>query len=100
MHYRYTENIKLISKLYHDQPLKAKDAVVYWVEYLVRNNGAPHFKSAAQDLNFIEYYMIDVFITIFIGIVLIMYLVMKCTFKVIACLRKKCTKEDLSKKEK
>lgn len=53
-----------------------QETVVYWTEYIARHKGAPHIKSAAQQLSFIEYHMIDVFglmalITLFLSILFV-----------------------------
>jgi hypothetical protein len=54
---------KKISKLYKDRPMTAQESIVYWVEYVIRNNGALHLKSSATELNFIQLNNIDVYFT-------------------------------------
>lgn len=57
---------------------------VYWTEYVVRHNGAPHIKSAATQLSFIEYHMIDVFgliILIGLGISAVIFWSLSCCYK-------------------
>lgn len=48
------------------------ETAVYWVEYVARHKGAPHLRSAGQDLNFFQYHSLDVFgfFALVIGIVL------------------------------
>lgn len=36
------------------------ESVVYWTEYVLRHNGAPHLKSHAHDLTWYQYFLIDV----------------------------------------
>ncbi len=49
-----------MSSIYRDEPLMPADRVAYWMEYIVRHNGTSHLKSAAMDLNFFQYYLLDV----------------------------------------
>jgi glucuronosyltransferase len=34
---------------------------VYWTEYVIRHKGAPHMRSAALDLTWYQYFLLDVF---------------------------------------
>lgn len=44
----------------HDQPVKPLDSAIYWTEYVIRHRGAPHFRSAALDLSWYQYHMVDI----------------------------------------
>ncbi|XP_072014292.1 UDP-glucuronosyltransferase 2C1-like [Amphiura filiformis] len=63
---RFQENMDRLSSIYRDEPLMPAERVAYWMEYVVRHNGTSHLKSAALDLNFFQYYLLDVaaFLTI------------------------------------
>ena len=61
---KYKENAKIISKRFVDRPMTPKEAVVYWTEYAFRHKGAPHLRAAGNDLNFIEFHLIDVYLTL------------------------------------
>lgn len=37
------------------------DTAIYWIEYVIRHRGAPHLRYPAADLNFFQYYSLDVF---------------------------------------
>ncbi|XP_076271252.1 UDP-glycosyltransferase UGT5-like [Rhynchophorus ferrugineus] len=41
---QYRENAKTRSRLFHDRPMKPLDTAIYWIEYAIRNKGAPHLK--------------------------------------------------------
>lgn len=43
-----------------DSPLTALEKAVFWIEYAIRHDGAPHLRSAVQDLAWYEYYLLDV----------------------------------------
>ena len=83
---KYRNVVKTAADLYRDRPMSALDTAVYWVEYVIRHNGARHMQSQAVHMNFFQYYGLDV-----VGlIVAVMYIV----FKIIKylCLFLFCTK--------
>lgn len=90
----YAENVKQISRLYRDRPLSALDTAVYWVEYVLRHNGARHLKSEAVDLNFIQKNSLDVIACLVIAIVLLWKL-LKFVFLIVwrLCCSKSKTKK-------
>lgn len=80
----YTEKIKFLSELYKDRPQHPMDTAIYWVEYIIRHNGAKHIQSPAVHLSFIQYHSLDVISLL----VIIVYL----TYKIIFYLSKKLWK--------
>lgn len=73
---------KTVSKRYRDQPMTPLDTAVYWTEYVLRHNGAPHLRSASIDLNFWQYHSLDVLaillLTSALGCILFVALVRCC----------------------
>lgn len=57
---RYKEKAVLVSRLLRDQPQSPVERAAYWIEYVIRNKGAPHLKSSAGNLNFFQYFLLDV----------------------------------------
>lgn len=49
------------------------DEAVFWIEYVVRHNGAPHLKSVAATLPWYKRYSVDIiaFISLNIGVILL-----------------------------
>ncbi|GJQ66557.1 hypothetical protein Trydic_g4540 [Trypoxylus dichotomus] len=47
---KYKASVEKISRLFKDRPMSALDTAIYWVEYVMRHNGAPHLRSIAADL--------------------------------------------------
>ncbi|XP_050298922.1 UDP-glycosyltransferase UGT5-like [Anthonomus grandis grandis] len=77
---KYYKVAKERSRIYHDRPIKPRDAAVYWVEYVLRHNGAPHLKVAGRNLVWYKYFMVDVFAALFVGFggfVIVMALLVK-----------------------
>jgi len=74
---RFSENVKRMSSIFHDRSMSAMDTAIYWVEYVIRNKGAHHLRSAAVDLTWYQYYLLDV-IT-FLAIILLFFILI-CYF--------------------
>lgn len=73
----YDENAKRISKIFRDRPMDPKQTVVYWTEHVIRHQGADYLKATARRLSFVEFYLIDVYITLFAGVLLTSYVFIK-----------------------
>lgn len=65
----YRNNIQRLSQLHHDQPMSPMDTAIFWIEYVIRNKGAPHLQSAGFSLPWYSYFCLDVavFIMALIG---------------------------------
>ncbi|XP_025198939.1 LOW QUALITY PROTEIN: 2-hydroxyacylsphingosine 1-beta-galactosyltransferase-like, partial [Melanaphis sacchari] len=48
------------SKVYKDQPMTPLDRAIYWIEYVIRNDGAKYLKSSSIGLNTAQYFLFDV----------------------------------------
>ncbi|XP_057663227.1 uncharacterized protein LOC130898167 [Diorhabda carinulata] len=55
-----SRNAKILSERFKDRPLPPLETAVYWTEYVVRHKGASFMKSAAVDMPFYQYYLLDV----------------------------------------
>ncbi|XP_071454078.1 UDP-glycosyltransferase UGT5-like [Hetaerina americana] len=56
----YWNTAKKQSAIFRDQPETPLQRGIYWTEYVIRHKGAPHLRSAAMDLNWLQYQLIDV----------------------------------------
>jgi glucuronosyltransferase len=82
----YRETAQKLSSIFRDQQTQPLDRAVYWVEYVLRHKGAVHLRSAARDLNYIQYFSIDVMavllvislVALAVNIVIIKALLRKC----------------------
>lgn len=48
------------SHIMKDKPLAAKELVNYWVEYVIRHQGASHLRVASLNLEWYQYLLLDV----------------------------------------
>lgn len=86
---KYLQNSKEISRQYNDRQNTPHETTLYWIEYVIRHNGAPHLRSAANNLNFWQLHLIDVYA--FLGI-FIFFIILK-TFFIGKCILK-CLKRE------
>ncbi|KAF0301416.1 UDP-glucuronosyltransferase 1-5 [Amphibalanus amphitrite] len=47
-------------RLLREQPVPPLQLAVHWVEHVIRHGGAPHLRSVGAELNFFQYYSLDV----------------------------------------
>ena len=60
----YRENARKLSVIFNDQIDRPLDRAIYWIEYVIRHQGATHLRSAARDLNFFQYFSVDIIATL------------------------------------
>ena len=57
----YRKAVEKLSQLFRDRPQHPMDTAIYWIEYVIRHNGATHMHYQGKDLNFIQTNSLDVF---------------------------------------
>jgi glucuronosyltransferase len=85
--------------MYRDRPMNARETAAYWVEYVIRHRGAPHLRSPAADLNFLQRNSIDVVALLFAIIYVVFKLITKA-FKYLAAKMCKSSKNEKKKLKK
>ncbi|XP_049793972.1 UDP-glycosyltransferase UGT5-like isoform X2 [Schistocerca nitens] len=68
----YREKAELRSRLFWDRPESPVETAVYWTEYVLRHRGAPHLRSAALDLSWYQYLLLDVAALLLSGALLVL----------------------------
>jgi glucuronosyltransferase len=63
--------VKKLSRAFRDRPQSALDTAIFWTEYVIRHRGAPHLRSAAVDLPWYQYMLLDVIMVVTVTIILI-----------------------------
>ncbi|XP_065354388.1 UDP-glucosyltransferase 2-like [Calliphora vicina] len=91
---RYTKRVQQLSKQYRDQPQTPLDKAIYWVEYVLRHEGAPHMRNAGLDLNYFQQNNIDVFAILAGGFLLFFAVLVICIRLVVKVM---CTKKTTKK---
>ncbi|XP_049837372.1 UDP-glucosyltransferase 2-like [Schistocerca gregaria] len=57
---KYKENMKRLSAVFREHKADSVERAVWWLEYVLRHNGAPHLRSAALDLRWWQLLLLDV----------------------------------------
>ncbi|KAF2894452.1 hypothetical protein ILUMI_11722, partial [Ignelater luminosus] len=81
---KYAQNAKIRSKVLHDQPMKPLDRAMFWIEYVLRHQGAPHLRSAALNLAWYQYLLLDVIALVGFATLFVIYIVYKL-FRLTCC---------------
>ncbi|XP_056276621.1 UDP-glucuronosyltransferase 1A3-like isoform X2 [Pseudoliparis swirei] len=75
---RYKENIQKLSALHRDRPVDPLDLSVYWTEYVMRHKGAKHLRPAVHDLNWLQYFSLDVMALLATVVLVVVILSVQC----------------------
>lgn len=65
---KYHRNAKNTAKRFRDRPLTPQQEVVFWTEFVARNEGALFMRAAGNDLNFFQFYLLDVYFAFIIAV--------------------------------
>lgn len=71
---KYTKRVQELSKVFKDKPQHPVDLAKYYVDYVIRNKGAPFMQSSSTYLNFIELNNLDVYAIFGLIIFLVIYI--------------------------
>nr|QIK00369.1 UDP-glycosyltransferase [Xylotrechus quadripes] len=96
---KYRKNVQARSRIMKDREVTPLQTAVYWVEYVIRHNGAEHLRVAYLDLAWYQFYLLDV-ITFIAVVLFIALILLKKTISYV-CRRKSDktnTKTDKTKK--
>ncbi|XP_034559534.1 UDP-glucuronosyltransferase-like [Notolabrus celidotus] len=75
---RYKENIQRLSALHKDRPMDPIDLSVYWTEFVMRHKGAKHLRPAVHDLNWLQYFCLDVIAFLMTVLLICVIVTVKC----------------------
>jgi len=68
-----TKNMKKFSNIHKYRLNNPLDEITFWIEYVINTNGAQHFYSMANELNFFQYHLLDVYAFILTMIAVVIY---------------------------
>ncbi|XP_046663501.1 UDP-glucosyltransferase 2-like [Homalodisca vitripennis] len=79
----YIENMKRLSHQFRDRPMTALQTAVYWTEYVIRHQGAPHLRPASVNVPLYQYLLLDVIAVLAVwlaSLFLVLYWLIRLTF--------------------
>ncbi|XP_008470291.1 UDP-glucuronosyltransferase 2B31-like [Diaphorina citri] len=65
----YKENAEDLGTRFRDRPQSPLEVAIYWIEYVIKYNGAYHLQSAAVKLTWYQYYLLDIALVLIVGLV-------------------------------
>ncbi|CAG0925848.1 unnamed protein product [Notodromas monacha] len=71
---KYAKAAKKRSAIMKDREEEPAAKGAFWIEYAIRNHGAPHLRSAGRFLPWYQYYMLDVYVVIFVAFYLLFFI--------------------------
>lgn len=78
-----------MDRLLNDESVKGLEKAVWWIEYVIRNNGARHFRNPIIDMSWFEFLMLDVYGFLILTSCLIGFLIYKVLAAVFISVPKK-----------
>lgn len=91
----------MVSTLFRDRPMDPLELGVYWVEYVLRHNGAPHLRNVGRKLNFFQYHSYDVigaYLAIIATFLYVAWGILRWTCRIVCCGQSSKTKLPIGKK--
>ncbi|XP_050682084.1 UDP-glycosyltransferase UGT5-like [Leptidea sinapis] len=73
----YKQRAIEVSYRFKDRPMTPLNLAIYWIEYVLRNNGAEFMKSPGLRMSWLAYYMIDIYILTFVMMSVILWILIK-----------------------
>ncbi|XP_041965534.1 UDP-glucuronosyltransferase 2A1-like isoform X3 [Alosa sapidissima] len=90
----YRENMQRLSRIHHDQPMKPLDRAIFWIEFVMRNGGAPHLRTQSFRMSWIAYHSIDVILTLLMALLLLLLIMFLAIKKCCSLLFRKKVKSE------
>lgn len=72
--FSFQQSAKELSERFRDRPMPPLETAIYWVEYVARHKGAHFMKTAAVNMPFYQYYLLDVIAFILAILSVVFYL--------------------------
>uniref|UniRef100_A0A8C5LSX3 2-hydroxyacylsphingosine 1-beta-galactosyltransferase n=2 Tax=Leptobrachium leishanense TaxID=445787 RepID=A0A8C5LSX3_9ANUR len=73
----YRHQALWLSNIHKDQPGHPVSRAAYWIDYLLRHNGADHLRAAVYDISLYQYFLLDGILLILLSIIIAWYFISK-----------------------
>lgn len=70
----YRQQARKLSEIHKDQPSHPVDRTVYWINYILRHNGAQHLRAAVYTVSLYQYFLLDIAAAVLLGTALLCYI--------------------------
>ncbi|XP_057373339.1 UDP-glycosyltransferase UGT5-like [Daphnia carinata] len=86
----YSQRVKQVSALMHDEINNPLDRAIFWIEYVIRHQGAPHLRNASRELALPQRALLDVLLILLVAIFAVAFIALRLFhFCYSLCRRKK-----------
>ncbi|XP_010001156.1 PREDICTED: 2-hydroxyacylsphingosine 1-beta-galactosyltransferase [Chaetura pelagica] len=75
----YRQQAQRLSEIHKDQPGHPVNRTVYWINYILRHNGAQHLRAAVYSISFYQYFLLDIAFVVLVGAALLYYVLARIT---------------------
>ena len=70
----YRQRAQKLSEIHKDQPGHPVNRTVYWIDYILRHDGAHHLRAAVHQISFCQYFLLDIVFVLLLGAALFYFL--------------------------
>ncbi|GAB1288095.1 2-hydroxyacylsphingosine 1-beta-galactosyltransferase [Apodemus speciosus] len=70
----YRQRAQKLSEIHKDQPGHPVNRTTYWIDYILRHDGAHHLRSAVHQISFCQYFLLDIAFVLLLGAVLLYFI--------------------------
>ncbi|XP_060635009.2 2-hydroxyacylsphingosine 1-beta-galactosyltransferase [Anolis sagrei] len=70
----YRRQAQKLSEIHKDQPGHPVNRTVYWINYILRHNGAQHLRAAVYTVSSYQYFLLDIAVVVLLGTALFCYI--------------------------
>ncbi|XP_071609525.1 2-hydroxyacylsphingosine 1-beta-galactosyltransferase isoform X1 [Heliangelus exortis] len=75
----YRQQAQRLSEIHKDQPGHPVNRTVYWINYILRHNGAQHLRAAVYSISLYQYFLLDIAFVVLVGPALLYYILARIT---------------------
>ncbi|XP_077156590.1 2-hydroxyacylsphingosine 1-beta-galactosyltransferase [Paroedura picta] len=73
----YRQRAQKLSEIHKDQPGHPVERTVYWINYILRHNGAQHLRAAVYTVSLYQYFLLDIAFVVLLGTALLCYILFR-----------------------
>lgn len=85
---RYQKNMQRLSAISKDRMLSPVEEGIWWVEHVLRHNGARHLRPATLDIHWSQYSMLDIIVFIGTVVSILIFVTYKLLLVILGFIRK------------
>ena len=67
----FRKSIQALSEMFRDRPQSPLETAIFWTEHVIRHRGEPNLRTAALDLTWYQYFLLDVITLLIVVVILI-----------------------------